>query len=128
MQLREHLHEHGVFLAGAVLEDRAKTVAAKRFKGNKQIADAVAFILVVLAPDLARFHRHWLNNVTDQLARALVQIDYWASWIIGQLMLMEHIFHVPNELRGYLTNAPHLSQMRLQLVFFKNLRTPSWEM
>jgi hypothetical protein len=32
-------------------------------------------------------------------------------------MLMAHIFHVPNRLRGYSANAPHLFPMRLQFVF-----------
>ena len=41
---------------------------------------------------------------------------------------MEHIFHVLNELRGNLPNAPHLLQMWLQFVFFRNLRTPACEM
>ena len=127
MEFRKHLHKHCVLDTSSMLKDRTNTVAPKGFNCNKQIADAVSLISVIFAPYLAGLHRNWLNCIPNQLAGTLVEVNHRTSWIIGQLMLTENIFHMPNEFRGDFTNAPHLPQMWPQFVFFRNLRKPSYE-
>src|SRR4029079_13424777 len=83
---------------------------------------------IVHAPRLARCHIHREPRLPDELLAGLVHADDGSQRIVGTFVDLENVLHLPNELGiGVGRHAPHLDQLRLQLVFFSVRRMVSWE-
>jgi hypothetical protein len=70
--------------------------------------------------------REWLPHIGQELRWTLIEADLRVFWIIGTGVDIEHILHVPAELRvlpGW--DAPLLLEMGRQTVFLRMRRTSS---
>jgi hypothetical protein len=90
----------------------------QRLKEHEEIARPFTLVFAVYPPDLPGSGFDRLPNLAYQLFAGFVHADLGITWIIGQFVDLQHIFHAPHELGiGVGRNAPHLHQMRLQFVF-----------
>ena len=96
----------------------------QRLTAEKEIDDALAFVLVVDAgwPPW----RRWLPSprVTQQLLGGFVEADQWTARVVGAGVDLEDVFHAPDEVpTGLRRDAPLPPQVRLERVFFSIRRT-----
>ena len=64
----------------------------------------------------------------QQPGRGLVKADHWPFRVIGFGVEVQHVLHLGHELRAHRGDAPLLLLPRLEGVFLRRLRTPSWDM
>src|SRR5258707_11425120 len=76
----------------------------------------IAFILAVVALDLARLGRDRLAYLADELGRALVETDHRALRIGCFGIEVEHILHAGDVFAIDLWNAPHVLAPRLEVI------------
>ena len=118
----------GEVLHRAPLGHRHMTPARQRLTGQEQVADALPPVFVVLSQRKSRPGRQRWPRLGQQLGRGLVKADHRPSGVIGFGVEVQQVLHVGHELRAHLGNAPFLLLPRLESVFLRRLRTPSWDM
>src|SRR3972149_3078498 len=126
--ITQPLHLSGEILHGATVGHRHMPPTASGFKLHKQIARAVALVLIVVAFHLPRRGRQRGLRLGPQLLRAFIEADYRALRIIRFGVQIQHIFHGRDKLGAYFGNAPFLLLPRFEFVFFSNWRIASCEM
>ena len=102
--------------------------SALRFTEHEQIARAVAYVLGVIAFHPARPSLNGRPLIGHQLLGCLVETDHGTVSVVVFVVQVKHVLHTCHELSAHLGNAPLLVLPRLEFVFFKRLRMPSWEM
>ncbi|MCH3957647.1 MAG: hypothetical protein LKE45_09970 [Olsenella sp.] len=77
-------------------------------KAHEDVSHAVAHVLVVPAPGLARPRRQRLAGVRDELAAGLVQTHERPGRVPRALVDAQHVLHGGYELAAVLGDAPLL--------------------
>src|SRR3954449_9702439 len=112
----------------AALGDGHVPPARERLEGQEQAGGAVPHVHAVVAFHLPRGRRQRLAALADQLGEGLVQTHDRVFGVVRPAVDLEYILHVVDELRRvFRRDAPHLPQMRLELVFLSVWRTVSCE-
>ena len=94
----------------------------QRRKENKEIADAVAFIFVIIFGYITRAWRQRQTSLLGQLFATLIKTDKQLPWIVWSVIEFQGIFHGTDEFSVlYLGNTPFVFQLRLKFVFFECL-------
>ena len=101
--------------------------ASLRLTDHKQVARAVALVLIVIALNSASFGWQTSARLYDQLLAGLIKVYFRALFIKGLGVQLQHIFHASDELRIYFPDTPLLFEPGLELVFFSVRRTSSYE-
>src|SRR5512132_914709 len=121
------LHFMGKVHLGALLRHMHVPPASLRLDKEKEISGAIAFVLVIKVLGLSRLHGQREPGLFDQLLVRFIKVDLGTSRIIGLGVDLQHVFHRGDKLRTDLWDAPLLLQPRLEVTFFKTLRTLSYE-
>ena len=119
----KHFHEVRVINFGSLLTNIRQSLSSARFKGHENAAGAVAYVFIMLFLSASWFKGERNNGIIDQLTWPLIKTENRAAWIIWLLVKIQHIFHVPDEIAGYLSYTPASLQPRLKFIFFNSLCT-----
>src|SRR5262249_21647311 len=111
----------------AALCDLDASPSGLRLDKQKEVARAVAFILIIVARELTWPAWQRRASLFDQLLIRLVKVDFRALRVIGGGIQIQHLFHGRDELATDSRNTPLLFQPRLELVFLSVRRTVSSE-
>ena len=104
------------------------SLAGQGLEDHKQIGDPVASVFMVVSSRSTGSNRHRHSRLTDQLLARLVQANLRTLWVIRPFVHVQHVLHVPDELRILLgRNTPLLLQPRFKFVFFRTPRTVSYD-
>ncbi len=79
-------HKLGIVLGRASLGDLNHSLTGVGLKGNQEVADPFAFIMMIVAPFLARFHGDRHQEVPQQLTGTLIETPQGAFRIIRLLI------------------------------------------
>ena len=71
--------------------------ATQGLKRHVHMADASALVVRVDLPNLAGLHRQGVFQLSDQLARTLVEADHRQKWTVRLLVEIENLLHGPHE-------------------------------
>ena len=118
----------GKVLRGAAIRHPHLAPTGQRLNRQEQIADAVAFVLVVLALRLAWVDRQAAARRAVQFLAGFVQADHGPLGVVGPGIDLQHVFHLGDVLGGRLADAPGLYPPRLEFVFLSSSRTVTWLM
>src|SRR5262249_2243896 len=93
---------------------------------HEQIASALPLVLVIDAGGSPRRGGHRQSDLADQLLARLVQTNYRMSGVVGELVHLKHVLHVPDEVGvGLGGKAPRPYDPGLDVVFLSASRTVS---
>src|SRR5690242_3781793 len=124
-------HQVRPVLQGAPLGHLDMPPAAQRLADQKQVTDAVAYILVVFTPWPSGRSGQRLARITQHLPTGLIQTDLRETGVVGAGVDGKDVLHLRHEARlGLGRDAPAQVPPRdpgLQRVFFMTLRTVSYE-
>ena len=101
------------------------TPTTQRLEEQKEIARAIAFVLVIKALWASRLGRQWTAFLSNQLNRMFVKTNLRSFRIVRRGIHVQNILHAPNKVAAYLGDAPLFLAPGLQLVFFSVRRTVS---
>ena len=59
-----------------------------------------------------------MPHVFNQKARPFIETEDGMPGVVREVVLLEHIFHMPEVIAGNLPDTPLLTEPRLQFVFF----------
>ena len=97
-------------------------------KENKEIAGAIALVLIIIFGHITRSWRQRHTSLLGQLFATFIKADKRSFWIVGTMIDRQRIFHGTDEVGTLrLWNTPLLFQPRLEFVFFKVVRTVSFD-
>src|SRR5262249_8414067 len=96
-------------------------------KGEQDAAGPILLVFIMRALDLARAQRQDRPPLFDQKTGPLIETDERMARVIGQLVLVEDVFHMPQIVAGNLPYAPLLGEPGLEAIFFSTCRTLSCE-
>src|SRR5579875_206615 len=125
MHIDQFLHRCGKILLCPSLGDFYMPPAKIGFQEQEEIAGSFSLILIIHPFPLSRLWWQRLTYMIEHLIGALIKADAWRVRIIRLRIQIQHVFHVPDELRAYTWNAPLLLLPRLEQVFFRVRRTVS---
>src|SRR5918999_1070108 len=128
MATEERLHEGGVILGCPSLPHFHIAEARMGLEGKEDTTRPVLLILIMVAFGFPRTQRQDAPHVFNQKTRALIKAEQGSPHIIGELILLEPIFHMPEIVARNLSYTPLLREPRLEVIFFSNCRTLSCEM
>ena len=101
--------------------------AGQWLAGQKQVADALPPVLVILPPGLSRLRRKGRPGVSQQLGGRFVEANHRPLRVVWFGVQIQDILHVGHEVGAHLGNAPLFLLPRFEGVFFRCRRTVSWE-
>ena len=99
--------------------------AAQRLGDQEQVGHAVARVLVVVARRLPRRGGQRRARLAEQLLAGLVQADQRARRVVGPVVDVEHVLHVPDELGVGFGGMHHCSFSHGLSSFFSRSAAPS---
>src|SRR5262245_9579685 len=125
-----HFHQlpnaPGIVLAGPSVAHLDVTPAPQRLAHHQLIADALAFVLVILLGRAARPAQQRLSDLAEQLLAGLVEADHRVARVVRQKVRPDHVFHPPDVLGVCLRrDAPSLDDPGLNVGCLSALRTVS---
>ena len=126
--IHQPAHPAGEVLHRAPLGHCHLPPARQRLTGQEQVARALPPVFVVLPQRTSRPGRERRPGLGQQLGGCLVKADHRTLGIMGFLVQVQDILHVSHKFRAHLGNAPLLLLPRLESVFFRRFRIPSWDM
>ena len=94
----------------------ARAPGSMRVEEDEQIDRPIAFILAIVALELARLGRDRRPYLADELGRALIETNYRALRIGRFGIEVEHILHAGNVFAIDLRNTPHILAPRLEVI------------
>jgi hypothetical protein len=118
MHVDQLLHLHGEVILRAVCCDVDMPPPTQRLDEEKEICRAFAAIFIIVPRGLSRPGWQGLPRLTDQLHRTFIKTDLWTPHIIRLSIQIQHILHMPDEVRTDAGNTPFFALPRLELVFF----------
>jgi len=87
-----------------------------RVEEDEQIDRPIAFILAIVALELARLGQNRRPYLADELGRALIETNYRALRIGRFGIEVEHILHAGDVFAIDLRNTPHILAPRLEVI------------
>src|SRR5262245_60759480 len=99
-----------------------------RFKSQQDAARPILLVFILIAFDLAWTQRQNHPALFAQKTGPLIETEQRMAGIIGQVILLEDVCHMPQIVAGNLPYAPLLREPGLEAVFFSSWRTLSCEM
>ena len=126
MDIDQVAHAVGKIDHGAARRHLDMTPSLQRCEAEKEVAGAVAFILVVIFGHRTRSGRQRQTGLFGQLFAAFIKTDHRSFCILLPMIDRKRIFHGADELGARrLRYTPCIFQPRLKFVFF--VRTVSRE-
>src|SRR3990172_5310319 len=125
--IHQPLHLLGEVQQGATFGDGDVPPTTLRLEEHKQIAGAVALVLVIVAFHLTRLSGQRRARLGNQLLGRLVEADLGSLRVVRLSIHLQHVFRGGYELGTDFRNAPLLLLPRLEFVFFNTWRTVSCE-
>src|SRR5574341_904341 len=125
--VHQPLHLLGEVQQGAPVGDGHMPPAAVRLEEHKQVAGAVALVLVIVAFHLTRLSGQRHARLGNQLLGRLVEADLGALGVIRLGIHLQHVFHGRYELGTDFRDTPLFLLPRFSVVFFNTWRTVSGE-
>ena len=113
------LHEGGVLLGGPSGTDLNKPSACFRLDGQQHSSAPKALVFVVLFGDSPRFRWNRGHDVTDQEAGLLIEAQHGKTVVVGPRVHVQNAFHLAEEIRRQVRDAPLPFAVRLDRVFFR---------
>src|SRR4030066_1085581 len=127
----EHIHQPFHALSkinhGMSFCDSHITFPGQGFIKHVQVADTIAFVLIIvalLAPCLAGVSQ---TSFFNQLFLPFIKTNLGAAGIVGPFIFIQNIFHASYIFRTGFLNAPHFLLPGLYLVFLSVRRIVSYE-
>jgi len=119
-------HELGVVLFCAPPTYAKQSKTPERLNRHENRAATVSLVLGIFFADPARLTRQWADNITDELAGALIDADNGLFNTIGSFIQIENIFHAGKKLPIDGRQTPRFREPRLNVVFFNRSQTALW--
>ena len=111
---------------GAPFGDDHTSPTDLRLAEDKEIANAIADILIILQSRLTWLGRQRRDDLTDELSARFVHTDHGIFRVKGLRILVQYIFHTANVFTvGFFGKAPGLYGCKVNVFFFSVLRTVS---
>jgi len=113
-----------VILLGPSFRHHHVTLPGQRFKHHEEVGHALANVLIVIMGRLSGTARLGGAGLADQLLAGFVQTHHRTSGVIGPLVHLQDVLHLPDKFGvGLGRNTPLLAQPRLEFVFLSVRRT-----
>ena len=106
--IAEHLHTVRKVSFGAAIGALHMAPAVTGLKEHKQVAGAVALILIIVAPGLARLRSERVPDFPHHLIGTLVATPHGKARVIGLNVEIPHVFPAPDNLRTHGRDTPLL--------------------
>src|SRR5262249_25673184 len=127
MHVDQLLHLHGEVMLGAACRDLDVPPTTQGLNEEKEMCRAFAAIFIIVSSGVSRPGWQGVPRFTEQLHGTFIKTDLRTPHIIRLSIQIQHILHVPDEVRTYAGNAPVFTLPRLEIVFFRTQRTVSSE-
>lgn len=125
--IHQPLHLMGEIQRGASLGHFDVSPSGLRLDEQKEVARAIALVLVIKTLRMTGQGRQRHPGFFDQLLARLVEVDLRALWVVRRGVEIKRLFHRCDELAVDRRDTPMLFQPRLELVFLSVRRTVSSE-
>src|SRR5260370_31354024 len=123
--IHEIAHGESKFAFGATAGDKGMALSSFGFSKDKHVARAVALIFMVLPAWVTRSHGKRWARLFEQLETLLIETDHGSLGVIGLVIQTQYTFHLRQEQRRNLGDAPAFYLPRLNLFFSRMRRTVS---
>ena len=118
MDVNQITHTMGKINHGALVGDFQMSPGFQRCKIDKQVAGAIALILVIILGHYSRLGWQRQARFFRLLLAAFVKADEGLLWVMWSMVHLKHIFHVTDKPGTFLfRNAPLLFQPGLKFIF-----------
>src|SRR5262249_22055374 len=106
---KRRLHKVGVIHGGSAVSHFHIAEASLRLKGAEHTARAVLVVCIMRALGLARAHGQEASDVCNEETRSFITTEHGMPRVIGQVVLGQHVFHMPELVARNLPTAPRLT-------------------
>src|SRR5262245_29905058 len=106
---KQRLHKIGVIHGGSAVSHFHIAEASLRLKGAEHTARAVLVVCIMIALGLARAHGQEASDGCNEGTRYIITTEHGMPRVIGQVVLGQHVFHMPEVVARNLPTAPRLT-------------------
>ena len=123
MSSHKLFHKKSIVNGGPSFPSMEDTPTSHRLKSDQHTASLMTLILVVFTLQFPRLHWNRCQNITHTLAWPFVKTYDWLPWIIGLLVNVENILHMPDGVARDFSYPPTLDSPRFKCVFCRAVLT-----
>ena len=87
------------------------------FDRQQNAAGALALVVMIVMPGLARLHGDGHQHVAQKLKGHFIVADHGMQWVARLLIEVQQVFHAHEVLAVHDADAPLLLQPRLKFIF-----------